>query len=100
MAHLSISIPHGMQREVAQAHFRTAVAEARTQYLGWIERLDWTEDGHSATVAGPGFEVRAWCDERDLHIEGSIPFAWKLFEGALRSGIRRQMDVARITHNK
>jgi hypothetical protein len=100
MARLDITIAHGQPREVAQAKFRAAVHETRTRYLRWIDRLDWTEDGHSATVAGPGFEVRCWCDERDLHFQGSIPLTWKFFESAFRSKIKRDIDRALVTHQE
>jgi hypothetical protein len=100
MARLSITIAHGLPPDAAQAKFHAAVIEARTHYLGWIDRLEWAEDGQRVTVAGPGFEVRCWCDERDVHVEGSIPFAWKLFENVLRSRIKHDIDRAMVTHHK
>jgi hypothetical protein len=99
MARLSIKIAHGMSPEAAKAQFREAIYEARTRYIGWIERLVWTEDGHSATVVGPGFEVRCWCDECDLHVEGSIPLTWKFFESVLRSKIKRDIDRALVNRH-
>ena len=100
MARLSIAIAHGLAPEIAKAKFQSSLHEARTRYLNWIARLDWSDDGNSATVSGPGFEVRCWCDERDLHIEGSIPLTWKLFESSFRNKIKRDIDRDVITHEK
>jgi hypothetical protein len=100
MARLSIVVAHGLPPEAAQPRFRAAVFEARNRYLNWIDTLNWTEDGHTATVAGPGFEVRCWCDERDLHVEGSIPLGWKLFESVLRTKIKHHVDCAEVSQQK
>ena len=89
MARLDISFEHGQPQEVAQAKFQAAIRQAETRFGTWIHRLDWAEDGRSVTLTGSGFEVRCWYDERDLHIQGSIPLAWKLLEGVIRSYIAR-----------
>jgi hypothetical protein len=99
MARLSITIAHGLPPDVAQATFDAAVDETRKRYGRWFDRLDWTRDGHSATVVGAGFEVRCWCDERDLHVEGSVPLTWKLLESALRGKIKREIDRTLLTRN-
>jgi hypothetical protein len=100
MARLRITVAHGLPPEAAQTQFRATVFEAQTRYPGWIDKLDWTEDGHSVTVAGSRFLVRCWCDERDFHIDGTIPLAWKLFEGAIRSTIQRVIDRMLVTHHR
>ncbi len=94
MARLDITIAHGQPPELAQAKFQSAIRETQSRFSSWIHRLDWAEDGHSATLAGSGYEVRCWYDDRDLHIQGSIPLAWKLFEGAIRSHIQHDIDRA------
>ena len=97
MARLDVTITHGLPPEVAQATFRKAILEQQARHRSWIHRLDWAENGQAATLGGPGFEVRCWYDERDLHVQGSIPLAWKLFEGAIRNHIRRDIDRALAT---
>ena len=99
MARLDITIEHGQNPEVARAEFRAAVLDVRTRFPRWIERLDLSEDVHAATLAGAGFEVRCWYDERYLHVQGSIPLVWKFLEGAIRHQIKRTIDRARITHH-
>ena len=94
MARLDITIEHGQPPEVAKAKFQAAILETQSRYSGRIHRLDWAEDGRSATLAGSGYEVRCWYDERDLHVQGSIPLAWKLLEGTIRSHIKRNIERA------
>ncbi len=100
MAHLDITIEHGQPPEVASAKFRAAILDIKSRLQGWIRQVNWAEDGHSATLVGPGYEIRCWYDERDLHVRGSIPFAWKLFEGAIRNRIKADINRALPAHQK
>ena len=100
MARLDITIEHGQPLEVAQAKFQAAILATQSRHPGWIHRIDWADDGHSATVTGPGYEVRCWYDERDLHLQGSIPLAWKLFEGAIRNRIKADIERPLATHHE
>jgi hypothetical protein len=94
MARLDITIEHGQPPEVAQAKFQAAIRETQSRFSSWIHRLDWAEDGRSATIAGSGYEIRCWYDEHNLHVQGSIPLAWKFFEGAIRNHIKRDIERA------
>jgi Putative polyhydroxyalkanoic acid system protein (PHA_gran_rgn) len=100
MARLDITIEHGQPPEVARAKFRAAILDIQSRFSGWIHRVDWAEDGDSATLIGPGYEIRCWYNERDLHVEGSIPLAWKLFEGVIRNHIKADIDRALPAHHK
>jgi hypothetical protein len=91
MAQLNLVFEHGQAPEVARAKFHAAIRELQSGFPGWIRRLDWAQDGHAATIAGPGYEVRCWYDAHDLHIEGSIPLAWKLLEGTIRNRVNRHI---------
>jgi hypothetical protein len=100
MARLEISIKHGQPPEVARAKFQSGVREAHARFSGWIQSLEWSDDGRSATFTGSGFEVRCWYDDSDLHIQGSVPFAWKLLEGMIRGQIKHHIDRSLTTHHK
>jgi Putative polyhydroxyalkanoic acid system protein (PHA_gran_rgn) len=100
MARLEISVKHGQPPELAEAKFQAAVRDVESRFSGWIKRLDWAEDGRSATFTGSGFEVRTWYDERDLHIQGSIPLAWKLLEGMIRGQVKNHIDRALPAHDQ
>jgi hypothetical protein len=87
MAQLDLSIAHGQPMDRAAEKFEAAILEAEARFGQWIHRVDWSEDRHAALLSGPGYEVRLWFDARDLHAQGRIPLAWKLFEGALRNQV-------------
>jgi hypothetical protein len=88
MAQLNLAIEHGQPLEDAAVRFQAAILEAQDRFGTWIRRVDWSEDRRAATLSGPGYEVRLWFDARDVHAQGRIPLAWKLFEGAMKSYVR------------
>jgi Putative polyhydroxyalkanoic acid system protein (PHA_gran_rgn) len=94
MAHLDITIPHDHPDEVAQAKLGLAVREFQARYSSLIRELEWADDGRSATISGAGFKVRCWYDEHEVHVKGTIPLAWKLFEGAIRGHIKSDIERA------
>ena len=98
MARLNISFEHGQSPEVAKAKFQAAIREAEARFGAWIQRIDWADEGRSVTLTGSGFEVRCWYDAKDLHVQGSIPLAWKLLEGVIRSHIKRDIDRELTAH--
>jgi hypothetical protein len=100
MARLDIKIKHGQELDGAQEKFREALLAFRKRHGDQIERLDWADDGQSATLAGRGFEVRCWYDQHDLHVKGTVPLTWKLLESALRSEIKRELDRAPAPHRR
>ena len=92
MARLDIAIEHGLSPEDLQNRFEQAIRENHTLYPKWIHRLKWANDSRSVMVTGPGYEVRCWHDAREVHVQGSIPLAWKLFESVIRNHIKRDID--------
>ena len=66
--------------DVAQAKLEAGIAEAMARFGSWVGRVDWSDDRHSATIAGSGYEVRLWYDEHFVHMQGHVPLAWKLFQ--------------------
>lgn len=92
MARLDLKVEHGQPSDVAQAKFEAGVTAALERYGSWIGRVDWSDDRHCATASGAGYEVRLWYDDRFVHIQGQVPLAWKLFEGAIRSRILKVID--------
>jgi hypothetical protein len=95
MARLDLAIEHGQPPDVAQAKFQAAIREAQERFGTWIHRVDWSEDHCAATLSGTGYEVMLWFDDRDVHAQGRIPLAWKLFEGAMRSYAKTIIDRAK-----
>jgi hypothetical protein len=94
MAQLKLAIAHGQPMEDAAVRFQAAIREAQDRFGTWIRRVDWSDDRHAATLSGPGYEVRLWFDDRDVHAQGRIPLAWKLFEGAMQSYVKCVIERA------
>jgi len=92
MAQLNLAIAHGQPLEDAAVRFQAGILEAQNRFGTWIRQVDWSDDRRAATLSGPGYEVRLWFDERDVHAQGRVPLAWKLFEGAMRSYVRRLIE--------
>ena len=92
MAKLDITFEHHQPAELAQAKFEAAIHEAEAKFGHWIGRVDWSDDHRSATLSGSNYEVKFWYDDRDVHAQGSIPFAWKLFEGTMRGQMKKMID--------
>jgi hypothetical protein len=87
MARVNFTLEHHQPTDVARARFEAGIDEAVSRYRSWIGTVDWSEDGQAATISGSGYEVRLWYDERFLHVQGRVPLAWKIFEGAVRHRI-------------
>jgi hypothetical protein len=92
MAQLDITIRHGQPMELAQARFEAAILEAQSRFGAWIGRVERSDDRRSATFSGSNYRVKFWYDEHEVHAQGRIPLAWKLFEGAMRSHMQRAVD--------
>jgi hypothetical protein len=91
MARLEFKVEHHQPMEAAQAKFEAGIEEAVSRYRSWVGQVDWSDDGQAATISGSGYKVRLWYDERFLHVQGQVPLAWKLFEGAMRHHIREMI---------
>src|SRR4051794_34729328 len=93
MAHIDLSVKHGLTPDVARAIFEKKLDDASTRYPKWIQRLDWAPDRASVTVFGPGIEVRVWHDSEEVHAKGKVPIFVKLFEGPLKAIVRQTLGV-------
>jgi hypothetical protein len=91
MARLDITVPHGQKAETAQVNFERSVAGAQTRFARWIHRLEWSPDRTAVTVTGAGFDVVVSYDDQNVYARGTIPLAFKLLEGVLKSHVLTSM---------
>ena len=91
MARLDMAVDHGQTPEVAQVNFERAIASAQDRYAAWIHRLEWSSDRTAVTVAGKGFEVEVSYDDQKVYARGTIPLAFKLLEGLVKSHIAQAL---------
>ena len=64
---------HDEPMDVAQAKLEAGIAEAMSRFGSWVGRVDWSDDRHSATIAGSGYEVRLWYRRAILPRPGTHP---------------------------
>lgn len=93
MAQIHVSMKHGQTPDVARAIFVREIDEASAKYAKWIQRVDWSPDRASATLSGPGFEIRTWHDDQEVHAKGNVPLFIKILEAPLKAMI--QQTIAR-----
>jgi hypothetical protein len=88
---MDLTVPHGQSLEAAGVKFQREVASALVRYAGWIHRQEWSADRTAVTVAGPGFHGVISYDETNVYVRGSVPLAFKLLEGSIKSHIERKV---------
>ncbi len=98
MAHLNITLEHGLTLKDAEEQFRAAIDDLRSRYSGWIGVVQIADDGKSAVVTGTGYEIRARIDDRNLYVDGKVPLAWKFLEGLIRNQIKAHIDGVSPKH--
>lgn len=91
---MELSIEHGQTPASAQAAFEAGIHETMTRFRSWIGQADWSDDRRSMRLTGSGFDVSLWYDDTMLYVRGQVPFAWKLFEPAIRNHIQRAIQQA------
>jgi hypothetical protein len=95
MAEINFSGNHNQPIEVARAVFAKQIELALAKYPKWLQRVEWSSD-RSATLFGPGIEIRLWFDEELVHAKGKVPLFVKLLEAPIasivREGLRKPMS--------
>ncbi len=94
MARVDIKIEHRQPPDTVEEKFQSAIREAEARFRTWIHRVNWSNEGRTAMLVGPGYEVRLEVDDRYLHAQGDVPLAWKLLEGVVRKRLKRALEQA------
>jgi hypothetical protein len=74
-----------------QADFEEAIAKAQTRFATWVHQVNWSDDRTSVTLIGTGFNVDLSYDEQKVYVRGTVPIAFKLMEGPVRSFIAQAL---------
>jgi Putative polyhydroxyalkanoic acid system protein (PHA_gran_rgn) len=91
MAKLNLALDHGQTLAEARANFERAISAAQDRFGAWIQRADWSEDRSSVRMTGPGFDVELSYDAQKVYARGTVPLAFKLMEGSIKSFIRQAL---------
>jgi Putative polyhydroxyalkanoic acid system protein (PHA_gran_rgn) len=91
MARITIAVDHGQTPETAGENFEKAISAAQDRYGTWIKSADWSADRRSLRMTGPGFDVELSYDNEKVYARGSVPLAFKLMEGLIKSFIKEAL---------
>jgi hypothetical protein len=83
-----MSVKHGSTREDARMHLERAIQDVTTRYRSMIQQVQWSEDRNSVHLSGSGAEVDIRVDDREVHVEGDMPFLGGLLGGPLLLGLQ------------
>jgi hypothetical protein len=91
MAEVNMSFAHGQPPDAARENFRRGIENAQAEHGRWIHDVAWSDDGTSAVLKGPSYEVTMSLDDTHVHARGRVPLAIKLMERPLRRFIEQSM---------
>jgi hypothetical protein len=91
MARVNLAVDHGQEPEVAQANFERAVTAAQARFGTWMRQVDWSDDRSSVRLVGPGYDVELTYDEQKVYVRGTVPIAFKLMQGPIKSFIAQAL---------
>jgi len=91
MAKLNLALDHGQTLAEARVKFERAISAAQDRFVTWIQRADWSEDRGSVRMTGPGFDVELSYDDQKVYARGTVPLAFKLMEGSIKSFITQAL---------
>jgi len=91
MARVDLAIDHGQEPAAARVNFERAITAAQTRFGTWLRQVNWSDDRSSVKLAGPGFDVELTCDEQKVYVRGTVPIAFKLMEGPIKSFIAQAL---------
>jgi hypothetical protein len=91
MATLNLAVDHGQTLEVARANFERAMNAAQATYGKWVRQMEWSPDRTSVKMVGIGFNLDISYDARKVYAQGTIPFAFKIFEKPLQAFLSKAL---------
>lgn len=92
MGLIEFSIAHQQTFEQAQAKLKTVVEDVQRTAGPLLGRVEWSADGSSAKLFGPGIEVQLTVDPQRLSVVGDIPLVGKLLGNKLLQTIKGRVE--------
>jgi hypothetical protein len=88
---MNLEVDHGQTPEAVRSSFEKAISAARVRFGTWIHRTDWSADGSSVRMTGPGFDVEFSYDDQKVYARGTVPLGARLMEGPIKSFIKQAL---------
>ncbi len=92
MSDINFSFKHGRTQEEARAGLADAVSQAESRFGPAVKRVDWAPDRNRVHLSGQGFEVDAWVDAQEVHLEGNVPLLGGLLGGPIAAGLKQIVE--------
>lgn len=89
-----VSVQHGRTQDDARARLELAVNEVQSRFGPVVQRVDWSVDRNTATVAGPGVVIEMRVDPQEVHVSGDLPLLASLLGKPLEAGVKQIVQKA------
>jgi hypothetical protein len=91
MAQVDFAVDHGQEPDAVRANFEQSIAKVQTRFATWVHQVIWSDDRTSVTLIGTGFNVVLSYDEQKVYVHGTVPIAFKMMEGPVKSLIAQAL---------
>jgi hypothetical protein len=95
MPSIKMSVPHNLSSETALERLKNMTEQIKKQYGNMVQNLKESWAGNtgafSFTVMGFDISGNVHVEDREVNMEGQIPFAALAFKGKIESVIRDKM---------
>jgi hypothetical protein len=95
MPALKMSFPHSLGRQTAQERLQTLLEKVKHRYGDQVSNLreSWADNilDFGFTTYGFGIQGSLTVDEKEVRLDGQIPFAAMMFKGKIEQALRDQM---------
>lgn len=96
MPKMSMQIPHALSREEAQTRITGMLGDLKEQYGDKITDLheEWHGDTGSFSFKAMGFNLSGTLQvtDKDVKVNGDLPWAAKPFQGSIEATIRERTE--------
>jgi hypothetical protein len=95
MPSIKMSVPHNLLRETALERLRNMTEQIKKQYGNMVQDLNesWTGNTGAFSFRVMGFDIsgNVHVEDREVNLDGQIPFAALAFKGRIESVLREKM---------
>ncbi len=89
-----VSVQHGRTTDDARARLELAVNEVKGRFGQVVQRVDWSADRNTVTIAGAGVVIEMRVDPSEVHVSGDVPIIASLLGKPLEAGVKQIVQKA------
>jgi putative polyhydroxyalkanoate system protein len=96
MPSFHVTIPHSLSKEEATSRLQRFADALRSKYQNQVSDLEQSWEGDTLRFSfssfGIGIKGKIVVAEKQLDLDGEIPFAAMIFKGKIESSIREELE--------